>query len=101
MRFAGKGQAMAMNPYAAPNAELEGGAVAAQQQPLAERGTRLGAALLDGLVGAVVPMIALVALRGSDGRPSSIALAIAGLWWLAVIGYQMFLLATRSHTLGK
>jgi uncharacterized RDD family membrane protein YckC len=92
---------MAMNPYAAPNAELEGGAVAAQQQQLADRGTRLGAAMLDGLVAGVVPMIAVVALRGLDGKPSTIALTIAGLWWMAVIGYQMFLLATRSQTMGK
>jgi uncharacterized RDD family membrane protein YckC len=90
---------MAVNPYAAPNAELEGGAVASQQ--LAERGTRLGAALLDGLVGALVPAIALLALRDAQGKPSAIGVAIAGLWWLGVIGYQIFLLSTRGQTLGK
>jgi uncharacterized RDD family membrane protein YckC len=57
--------------------------------------------MLDGLVGGLVPMIAFVALRDAEGKPSGVGMAIACLWWLGLIGYQVFLLATRGQTLGK
>jgi uncharacterized RDD family membrane protein YckC len=92
---------MPANPYAPPGADL-GERVAANEQ-LAERGTRLGAALLDGLVGGLVPTIAfaLSMPRDPHGRPGSLGVAIAVLWWVAVLGYQAYLLTTRGQTLGK
>jgi uncharacterized RDD family membrane protein YckC len=88
-----------VNPYAAPNANLEGGLAA--DAPLAGAGARLAAVLLDSLVAMVVPLIAILATKGEDGEPSGIGMAVAGLWLLGLVIYQLILLSTRGQTLGK
>jgi uncharacterized RDD family membrane protein YckC len=90
---------MAMNPYAAPNADLLAG-VAGAQQELAGRGARFGATLLDNLVLCVVPGIAVAATASKEG-PSVVGMAIAGLWFIAVLIYQAILLGSRGQTLAK
>jgi uncharacterized RDD family membrane protein YckC len=90
---------MALNPYAAPSADVNTG-FAAAEAALAGRGARLGAALLDSLVIMVVPVIALMATGGSKD-PSPIGLLIAGVWFLGVAIYQIVLLSSRGQTLGK
>ena len=62
---------------------------------LATRGSRLGAAIIDGLVLAV-PQAALGA--ASFPEPLKIVLALA---ILAIIGAQIYLLTTRGQTIGK
>lgn len=62
---------------------------------LASRGSRFGAALIDGLCGAIP--YALVAL---NTLPSPVRLlGVAALFGL--IGYQIYLMGTRGQTLGK
>jgi uncharacterized RDD family membrane protein YckC len=114
------------NPYAPPGSEFNVGLVAAAQgAELAERGTRLAAASLDGLL-VTVPLLPMLFLgiylgfrgamnsRGSPGAISAlpspaetpiIAIAIfAGLGFFAVLGvaiYQWMLISRTGQSLGK
>lgn len=101
-----------MNPYAAPSARVsdvydEG------EQELATRGTRLGAALLDGLVIggpagliAIVAAIAIPSSRQAGGtQPSSLVLGLLGFAVLAVVigiaVVNMVLLHRHGQTIAK
>jgi uncharacterized RDD family membrane protein YckC len=87
---------MAVNPYAAPSADLNAG-LAVSEAPLASRGARLGAHILDYLVVLVVPY----ALLGIGGRlESKILIAIGGLSFLALAIYQI-IGASKGQTIGK
>jgi uncharacterized RDD family membrane protein YckC len=95
-----------MSPFSPPKANLEGGAVAAGALRLAERGTRLAAVLLDGLL--ILPAAIIgglgAALGRTDGKPGpgfGIAMGLVGLWIIAVAIYQIYLLSTRGQTVGK
>jgi uncharacterized RDD family membrane protein YckC len=96
-----------MGAFAPPKANLEGGPVEAGAQRLAERGTRLAAVLLDGVLmipAAIVGGIGAAVGRGSDGKPGAvfgIAMALVGLWIIAVAVYQIYLLSTKGQTVGK
>ncbi|MCQ4165722.1 RDD family protein [Tahibacter harae] len=91
------------NPYSAPLAQVE-------QQPgqadleLADRGSRLGAYLLDSVF-IVVLAIALVAVSavfenaGQGARAAGVILALLG--FLAYIGFNLVLLHRHGQTLGK
>lgn len=100
------------NPYAAPSSIVDdtssyddpywGGAA-----PLATRGSRLAAAILDALVymgvggvaGAVVVMLGMDLVEADD---MSWQFAVAVLFFmLPVIGYNLYLLHQNGQTLGK
>jgi uncharacterized RDD family membrane protein YckC len=95
----------AMSPFAPPKANLEGAAATAGSLALAERGTRLAAVLLDGLVsipGVLLFMIPAVMMRGDPGKGGMfLPMALGGLYFLAFAIYQIYLLSTRGQTLGK
>ena len=67
---------------------------------LAGRGARLVASLLDGLVLAVVPAIAVLA-DGSTNAPSGAGVAVAVLWVVTASLYQMVRVAQTGQTFGK
>jgi uncharacterized RDD family membrane protein YckC len=98
-----------MNAFSPPKANLEGGAVEAGAQRLAERGTRFAAILLDIVVFLPVAIIAGVAIaltsKGANGQPPgagfAIAVGLASLAGLALFIYQIVLLSTKGQTLGK
>jgi uncharacterized RDD family membrane protein YckC len=100
----------APNPYAAPIADVNG-SPAEQVGPLASRGSRLGANLLDGLVylgPAVVAGVGLALFAGGRQQPAGalqtggVVLGIAGLLgFLALLIFQLYRLATTGQTLGK
>jgi uncharacterized RDD family membrane protein YckC len=90
---------MAVNPYAAPSADLNAG-VGADSAALASRGSRFGAALLDGLL-FLVAYIPFLAIKGDDGLPTGMGMAIGGLLFLGVAIYQIVGAVTRGQTLGK
>ena len=99
------------NPYAPPTAGYEQPAYGMDMdvQVLAGRGTRLGAALIDGclLAAAMIPGFILVAVAGGGPSSSSsdgIAMGGAGLLILGVLGlaiYQMYLISTTGQSLAK
>jgi len=91
------------NPYSAPTARLL--EPAAQAQKLAERGTRLGAAMLDGLFFGIayIPLIVGVGASGPDGNGTLMAIGL-GIGLLAVLGRAVanFMLLHRDgQTLAK
>jgi uncharacterized RDD family membrane protein YckC len=100
-----------LSPFSPPKANLEGVA-GSTDAPLAKRGARLGAILLDSLtvLPALVPFgIAGYLVRASaiDGRSAPpgagafVAMGLGALVMLAVLVYQLYLLSTRGQTLGK
>ena len=94
----------AVNPYAPPTTDLDGG-LGPQSDPSgqipAERGTRLGAVLLDGLVtlGVALPGGAISLLLNGDGK--FLGYGIAGLAVLALGIYQIVLISTTGQSLAK
>nr|WP_255216402.1 RDD family protein [Pseudenhygromyxa sp. WMMC2535] len=89
------------NPYAPPSLGADAAPWAqpelAGSLPLAERGTRLGAALLDGLlmVGAMLPGVALVAVD----ETAMIVVMMLGILGLQI--YQWYLITNTGQSLGK
>lgn len=95
-----------MNAFSPPKANLEGAPATAGAFTLADRGTRLVAVLLDGLValpGGLIMGIGMIGMRGGKepGAGMGIGMGIAGLYFIALAIYQIYLLATRGQTLGK
>ena len=89
------------NPYAAPSAHVAD-AMEDEGQVLAERLTRLGAVLIDG----VIVMIAYVPLiiwyfRTQQGGSASLFGFIGGLLLLALLVYNLVLLHQHGQTIGK
>jgi uncharacterized RDD family membrane protein YckC len=96
------------NPYAAPSADLDRGLGAETGQPvLADRGTRLGAALLDGLIGFLVPTVlfaaggGLASAAGGSDEAMGIGMIIAMLWVAAFVVIYLWQLVTRGQSPGK
>ena len=95
------------NPYAAPLARVDD--VLPAELTLADRGTRLGAALLDGLVGLIFLLPALVLIpfmeRGSGQEPNPVLagamglLMVAGL--IALLVVNLMWLHKYGQTIGK
>jgi uncharacterized RDD family membrane protein YckC len=89
------------NPYAAPRAEAE--AAPAASQPLATRGTRFLARILDGIVEfspvAVGGILAVV--LSSEDRPRMLPLVLGYLGLLGLWVYQIVRLVQTGQTLGK
>lgn len=96
------------NPYAPPSAssDLYEGAPDSELQILAERGTRLGAAFLDGLL-AIITMSpvffsgAWSTRRGFDPGGHLAMFGIAAVLFLGLMSYQWYLIATLGQSLGK
>ena len=107
--FAPPPSAASINPYAAPasNVLRVPGAVAALE--LADRGTRLGAALLEGLIFAIAFSPAFIVVADKDPASGQTLEAEANplfpiIGLLLVLGlaiYQLVLLATRGQSIGK
>lgn len=100
----------AYNPYAPPTSGYEQPAYGMDMdvQVLAGRGTRLGAAIIDGLLlgAAMIPGIILVGVSGAAAGASEDAAAIAGgglllLGFLALAIYQIYLISTTGQSLAK
>ncbi|GLS04208.1 hypothetical protein GCM10007860_13540 [Chitiniphilus shinanonensis] len=100
--------AVETNPYAATTVDLQQSAD--DQFVLAERGTRLGAVLLDGVFGLIagIPMIAVAIaapalLQGgiSPGAGLLAGIVIGGLLLLAFVIYNFVLVHRNGQTLGK
>jgi len=99
------------SPYSPPKANLEGGVATAGVMPLATAGSRLAAVLIDGLLflpGAALAAIISLTMRPTPGAPpptmGALPLglaALAGLYILALIIYQVVQLSTRGQTIGK
>ncbi|WP_395747774.1 RDD family protein [Prosthecobacter sp.] len=97
------------NPYAAPSANVQTPVLAGNVQ-LADLGKRLGAALLDGLLGAIlvgVPYGFFIFAMSDNGRQPELnpTAMIAGgcmlLGFLALLVINIVMLATRGQTPGK
>ena len=99
------------NPYAAPQANIVTAAMTPKFE-LASRGSRLGASILDSLVGMFVvglPVICGFAMfdpkanGADDSIPTGavICFVLAGLGVLGLIIYNCVLLATRGQTIAK
>ncbi|MGE0610502.1 MAG: RDD family protein [Pirellulales bacterium] len=100
------------NPYGSPagHQPMPGFTSAAPNYRLADLGKRFLGALVDGLAGMVfvIPgygmMIAGAAAAEQGGEPGAlmfIGMGILVLGSLALMGLQIYLLATRSQTVGK
>ena len=96
-----------LNPYAAASSNLPGGSTPPR---LADLGKRFLGAVIDGFAGLIffVPGYALLLISGlaSEEQPTLRPLAVIGILlilggMIAVLGIQIWLLATRSQTLGK
>ena len=99
----------AFNPYAAPQANVISPSMNPSMQ-LASLGQRLGAAVLDGLVGGLVVgvpyAIAMIDMAGNKGKSdlSPVAMggfAVAVIAFLGLMIYNLVLLSTKGQTLGK
>jgi uncharacterized RDD family membrane protein YckC len=89
------------NPYAPPSSQADqlfGMPGMDFEAPLAERGTRLGASIVDGML--FLAAIVVVAVVGAAGGEE---LAIAGgvLGYLAMAAFQWYLIATTGQSLAK
>lgn len=100
--------APSFNPYAAPQANIITSAMMPKFE-LASRGSRLGAAFLDGLVGMLVaglPMVCGIAMMDNKGDDSLstgsvICFILAGLGLLGLIIYNTYLLSIQGQTIAK
>ncbi|MFL6551405.1 MAG: RDD family protein [Povalibacter sp.] len=98
------------NPYAPPTAEVRDTSETDTVEP-ADRGTRLGAAVVDFLIGVVVaaPLLFTAVLGGLNWRePSSYAPAVLGvgggvsfLLGLVWLVYTIYLVNKNGQTVGK
>lgn len=102
-----------LNPYAAPTADIGDASERRDTAVLAGRGTRFGAALLDGLLyaGSVLPGLIAAALTGAfsgrssggDGSSAAALLPVTmiGVGFLGLAAFQVYLVATTGQSLGK
>ncbi|HXU80243.1 MAG TPA: RDD family protein, partial [Polyangia bacterium] len=88
---------MAVNPYAAPSADLNTG-IAADAAPPAGRGARFAANLIDQIL-FWIPMSIGMGVGGKGG--AGIGLAIGTLLALALLIYQIVKAASTGQTLAK
>lgn len=92
------------NPYAAPDAAVADMDLS-EDQPLADRLTRLFAAILDGII-AGFPLGILLAIfldvdSLQEGNISGFGVALAALWGIAIIVVNMVLLHRYGQTIAK
>lgn len=61
-----------VNPYAAPTARVSDVDVGEQQLELADRGTRLGAVIIDGMLFGIISVVMIFGFLGGVGRLSAL-----------------------------
>jgi uncharacterized RDD family membrane protein YckC len=91
------------NPYGAPRSDINADLQAGAQLPLAGRGSRLGARLLDGVI-EVLPImvgVGLTAALSSPEQPVFWPAALGYVVFFAVWIYQIVRLVQTGQTLGK
>lgn len=95
------------NPYAPPRAEVRD-AVTRDEAELAGRGERLGAAILDGLIGTVLVFLPLMLgadfnklMAGDVTGLSGMGAGLAVLDALILIGITIYLVQKNGQTIGK
>jgi len=106
---AGGGGAIAMeNPYATPRAPAARAdyPAGASSEALASRGSRLAAALIDGLAAVVILLPALAAIffvgeSSTLSTPGVLLAALSGIAFLGFAVYQISMLVREGQTLGK
>jgi uncharacterized RDD family membrane protein YckC len=96
----------AYNPYAPPTAGADTGEAVygyGEDQILAARGTRLAAAMIDGMlyVGVLLPGIVLMAAADGNDDGAILAAVVMGIAFFALAIYQMYLISTRGQSLAK
>lgn len=94
---------LSSNPYRPPEAALEVNTATAGHFELAERGTRLGAVLLDSVV-AIVAMAPGFILMGIGGEGSALGMVGIGLIGIAGLGLfvtQVMFLVKYAQSIGK
>ena len=92
------------NPYAAPRSEAFGQDQAIASQPLAGRGARFGARLIDGVLESSPLIVAAVLTGGlaSGGeQPNMIPMVLGYLGNLGIWIYQVVRLVQTGQTLGR
>ena len=90
------------NVYAPPEARVDD-IVAEGEFELADRGTRLGAAILDGLAPAVIGIVAAIAIPSMKNSQSAMILVgtIAAVGIIALIVVNCMWIHQRGQTVGK
>ena len=94
------------NPYAPPRASVADVTATDELAP-AGRGTRLGAVLLDGVIGLIAYMPLLLGGMKFPDTPgelptfSPLALSISVLLFIALIAYTIVLVSRNGQTIGK
>lgn len=91
-----------LNPYAPPDADepIPSSLDFAQGIP-AERGTRLGAAMIDGLVYTAAALPGLVMMAGADRQDPWPAIVVFSVLLCIAVGYQWYLITTVGQSIGK
>jgi uncharacterized RDD family membrane protein YckC len=97
------------NPYAPPKAEVGDADDGSSQVELAGRGERLGAAILDSIIGGV--LVALALLIGMDWNAAAagnwqaafnpIGLGIAGIGFIVYVAITIYLVNKNGQTMAK
>jgi uncharacterized RDD family membrane protein YckC len=89
------------NPYASPTAVVADAPVASGD--LAERGTRLAAAIVDSITVMIfyIPVIVVASSTSAKGNDANWAFALAGFAILAVLATNAVMLHRRGQTIGK
>ena len=91
----------AVNPYQAPQSEIEGSVSGNAEQVLAERGTRLGAAILDSLFFLLVMIPIFFIIESNDDTAITIAVSITAIGAIALIGFNLKFLYENGQTIAK
>ena len=91
----------AANPYATPQAAVDDAPAGAIE--LADRGTRLGAAMIDGICFAGLGILGAILIPALKDSPTAAMVlgAVMVIGILAVIGINLWLLSTQAATIGK
>lgn len=104
-----------VNPFAPPTADVDFGVqgqLSPDEMALADRGTRLGAALLDGVLymAAMIPAIVVGVSSGAMREGGGLWVfksmteglgIITAVAWLGLLVFQAYLVSTAGQTLGK
>jgi uncharacterized RDD family membrane protein YckC len=107
--FAAPPPPASFNPYAAPASNVLRSPGSQYGLELADRGTRLGAAILEGLIFglASAPIIAAAVMseaavqNGEDPQINILLVAIGSLLLLGLVIYQLIMLGQRGQSIGK
>ncbi len=91
------------NPYEAPQAVVRDRFRGTSDARLASRASRLGAVILDGLIGILIGVPAVIAVVMDENMEGIgvAALALTALLGLGLFIYNLILLAQNGWTLGK